>query len=250
MTKNDANLVNHASQFTWKGVPTIQLHTPQCALMHEVDFTLESSCSCDGPKEQFENTVLTGGIESIIRKLIDTENTNTSDGFVKYLEIGMSDTAANASQTGTILPKSRKQVAYAAIDGTSAVFKAFFNGSEAVSNESNVAIGTSTTQFSVTSGTGTRFAVGQLIQVGMSTPQYVRITVLSTDTLTVTPALTGIPSGGETVKQAYKEIVLYGGDSASDTIGTGIAFARSASFSSRVKDSGYGLTVEWHISLS
>ena len=52
------------------------------------------------------------------------------------------------------------------------------------------------------------------------------------------------------VKQAYKELGLFGGESANDTLSSGIAFARTIDFTARTKDPGFGLTIEWHIAIS
>lgn len=235
-------------ELKWMGTGVVQMHTSDCEIMERDDAL--ANCTCNGHREEFENIALNSGLYSIINRLIDKDNLNQTDGFVSYLEIGMSDTAANPTQTGTILPKARKKIVQAYRDTTNAVFKTFFNGTQAVSNQTSVAIGSSGTQFSVLAGTGANFAVGQLIQVGLSTPEFTEIQTIVGDTFTVSPALTSIPSGGQYVKQAYKELVLYGTSSANDNIGSGVAFARTTSFTARTKDQNYGMTIEWHITLT
>lgn len=59
-----------------------------------------------------------------------------------------------------------------------------------------------TTQFSVTAGSGVRFPVGSYVKIGSD---IVRITNQATDLLTVTPALSGAPSVGATVNCATQQ---------------------------------------------
>jgi len=241
----------------WTGKLTKKEHFPHCSLMKassqgfsDAEVISKFECDCQGHEEHFENLVVTSGLNSIVDRLVDIENTNTGTGFVKYLEVGMSNTAANAGQTALVKPKSRKQITQAYRDTTNAVFKTFFNGTQANSNTSQVAIGTSTTQFTVLSGQGSLFTAGELIEVGLGSPQIREISTVVGDTITLTTALGSIPSGGEDVKQAYGELGLFGNSSATDTIGTGSLYARTVSFTPRTKDAGFGMTIEWHITLT
>lgn len=240
----------------WKGVAVVKEHLPSCSIMKASEAGLEdevimsTACDCAGHEEESPNIVLNTGIFSIIEKLTDINNENDSDGFCTHIEIGMSDTAPLASQTALIKPKSRKAIAQAFRDSTNAVFKVFFNGTQANSSQSSVTIGTSKTQFSIVGGSGSLFSIGELIEVGLPSAEIVEITNLVGDIVTVDPPLSTTPSGGETVKQAYQELGLFGGSSATDTIGTGVAFARTTSFTARTKDQGFGLTIEWRISIT
>lgn len=243
-------------QLRWKAEVFRQIHTPSCAIMKAIENgsseeeALAIPCSCGAPLEKTHNLVLLTGLYSIIEKLTDITNTNTNDGFINKMEIGMSDTTPLNTQTGLIKPKFRKGIVQAYRDTTNAVFKCFFNGTQATSNTTTITIGTSTTQFTVVSGTGALYTVGESIQVGLPSPEITEITNIAGDTIQVNPPLSTIPSGGQTVKQAYTELGLFGGSAATDTIGTGTAFARTTSFTPRVKDAGYGMTVQWNISLT
>lgn len=241
----------------WNATVIKKEHPPSCSIMkasyvgmNEKDIMKDVICDCSGHNETFSNLVVNGGMNSIVDRLIDTENTNSNDGFINYLEIGMSDTTPLATQTSLIKPKSRKFITYAYRDTTNAVFKTFFNGTQANSNSTIISIGTLTSQFSVVSGTGALFTIGELIEVGLGSPEVTEITNISGDIITVNPPLASIPSGGETVKQAYGELGLFGTSSASSSVGTGVMFARTVSFTPRTKDSGYGMTIEWHIALT
>ena len=241
----------------WKARVVKKEHTPQCSLMlasnqgfSDKEVLDQFECNCGGHSEEFENLVVNTGLYSIVDRLIDVNNENTDVGFVKYLEVGMNNTAVNAGQTALVRPKARKQITQAYRDTTNAVFKTFFNGTQANSATSQVAIGTSTTQFTVLSGQGSLFAAGQLIEVGLGSPQIREILTVVSDTITLTSALGSIPSGGEDVKQAYGELGLFGNATASETIGSGSMYARTVSFIQRTKDSGFGMTIEWHITLT
>lgn len=237
----------------WKATVFGHWHEPNCDVMlaEEDEKAIQTECNCSGKKEVFTNTVLNLGIYSIIEKLVDINNENTSDGFISYLEIGMSDTAPLASQTGLIKPKARKKIVSGSRDATNAVFKVFFNGTQANSSFSSITIGTSTTQFSLVGGSGSLFTIGELIEVDLAGgAEIVEITNLAGDVVTVDPPLSVTPSGGEAVKQAYKELGLFGGSSATTAIGTGTPFARTTDFTARTKDQGFGLTIEWHISIT
>lgn len=77
-------------------------------------------------------------------------------------------------------------------------------GSEAASQGSVVATGTSATQFDVTGGHGSRFAKGTLIAVEISgAMEWALVTNISTDTITVSPALSGTPSTSAIVRNLY-----------------------------------------------
>lgn len=229
----------------FKGEVTIKEHLPHCSIMEDED----NYCNCNGYTETFPNTTLLTGLYSIIERMVDPSN--TTDGFITFLEVGMSDTTPANTQTDTILPKARKEIRYAYRDTTNAVFKTFFNGSQANTNQATVSIGTSTTQFTLQGGQGALFAVGQSIKVTIGgTPYTTEITNIATDTLTVSPALGAIPSGGNPVEQLLVEMVLYGTSLADATIGSGTAFARTTSFTPRTKASGFGLTAEWRITLT
>lgn len=244
-------------KLTWKGTVTKKEHSPDCSLMlasaqgySDNEVLSQFECNCQGHSETFENLVVTTGLQSIVDKLVDINNENNDVGFVKYLEVGMNNTAANAGQTALVKPKARKLITQAYRDTTNAVFKTFFNGTQANSNVSQVAIGTSTVQFTVLAGQGSLFAAGQLIEVGLGSPQIREISTVVGDTITLTSALGSIPSGGEDVKQAYGELGLFGNSTANETIGSGSLFARTVSFTQRTKDSGFGMTIEWHITLT
>lgn len=246
------------SDFKWIGVLKAKYHTPQCQLMTASNSgvsdedVLAMECNCNGPVEEgIKNTVLTNGLVSIINKLIDKDNENTVDGFITHLEIGLSDTASASGQTGTILPIARKPIVQALRSSTNAVFKTFFNGTQGNSYSTQITIGTSTTQFNVLSGTGSNLTVGESIQVDLSGgAENTEISNISVDTIQVSPALSGIPSGGEDVKQLIVEMTLWGTSNASDSLGTGVCFARTTNFTPRVKDPNYGMTIEWHITLT
>lgn len=62
-----------------------------------------------------------------------------------------------------------------------------------------IASGTSTTVFTVDSGRGADFSVSEVVNVwrGTNTPEERTITNISTDTITVTPALGGTPTAGD-----------------------------------------------------
>lgn len=246
-----ASTVNH-SDIEWMGKIRAKWHPPECLIMKASRLGLEGEelnriqCDCDGESEEKSNTVLLTGLYSIVNKLIDFTNTNTTDGFISYIEFGLSATAANSSQLGLILPKARKLMTESDRDTTNAYFKTVFTGIEGASAQTAVVSGASNTQFTVTGGTGTLFAVGQTIIVGSDVTI---ITGISTDTFTVSPALAGTPIGGEVVAQAIAEVGLYGGSTATSTLGSGIGFARTTVSTPSAKPTSYGLTIEWTVSL-
>lgn len=228
----------------WVGRVVGKLHPPECGLHAGVD------CDCQGEEFASQNTVLLTGINSILDHMVGL-GLDTSKGFVTYFEVGLSAIAANSGQTGTVLPLARKELRGATRSGTNAIYKTFFNGEEANCAQATVAIGTSTTQFTLLGGQGSLFTIGESVRVTIGgTPYDTTITNIATDTLTVSPALGAIPSGGEPVAQLITEVTLYGDASANATTGTGVGYARTASFTPRVKLQGFGLTLEWHVSLN
>lgn len=67
-----------------------------------------------------------------------------------------------------------------------------------------VAAGSSTTAIVVTTGHGTRFKKGTFIAVEISgAMEWTKITNIATDTLTVSPALSGTPTDGDIVRNLY-----------------------------------------------
>lgn len=242
--KSDIGVQEH---LVWMGKVRRKLHPPCCNLMQTDG---HGECDCNGDVSEGKNLVLYSGLYSIIDKLIDITNTNTTDGFITYLEVGMSNTAANPTQTALVAPKARKAMFTSARSATNALFNVFFNGAECNSVSTTVASATSSTQFTVQAGLGAQFAIGQLIEVNIAGLEYSTITNIATDTITVSPAFTMTPPVSATVKQAFAEVGMFGGSAATATLGSGIAFARSVSFSPASKDSGYGLTVEWHITFT
>ena len=77
-------------------------------------------------------------------------------------------------------------------------------GQEYAVHGSTVATGTSSTQFDVASGHGSRFRIGTLIAVEISgAMEWAQVTAISTDTLTVSPALSGTPSTSAIVRNLY-----------------------------------------------
>lgn len=75
------------------------------------------------------------------------------------------------------------------------------NGTTLVTNATTA----TTTQFSVTVGSGVRFPAGSYIKIGSD---IVRITAQVVDLLTVTPALSGAPSVGDTVNCATQQNLI------------------------------------------
>ena len=77
-------------------------------------------------------------------------------------------------------------------------------GTEFAQHGSVVATGVSTTVFDVTSTHGARFRRGTLIAVEVSgAMEWARVVSISTDTITVEPALSGTPSNGAIVRNLY-----------------------------------------------
>lgn len=77
-------------------------------------------------------------------------------------------------------------------------------GQEFAQHGSVVAVGASTTSFDVTATHGARFRVGTLIAVEVAGQmEWALVTAISTDTLTVSPALSGTPSTSAIVRNLY-----------------------------------------------
>lgn len=77
-------------------------------------------------------------------------------------------------------------------------------GTEFAQHGSVVATGVSTTSFDVTAGHGSRFRIGTQIAVEVSgAMEWCTVTAISTDTLTVYPALSGTPSTSAIVRNLY-----------------------------------------------
>lgn len=77
-------------------------------------------------------------------------------------------------------------------------------GTEYAAQGSTVATGTSSTSFDVAAGHGNRFRVGTYIAVQVSgAMEWAYVTAISTDTLTVTPALSGTPAMSAIVRNLY-----------------------------------------------
>lgn len=205
-------------------------------------------CDCDGPCEtHIPNLALLSGLYSIVDKLIDITNTDTVNGFCSYIEVGLSSTTPVNSQTALVLPFARRPINSASRSSTNAVFGVFFSGVVGNTASTTVLTGASTTVFDVQAGLGASFAAGQTIKVGSE------IKIISTvvsDTITLTTALTSTPTPGTTVDQCYAELGLFGGSTATTTLGSGIAFARTVSFTPEPKPAGYGATVEWVVALT
>lgn len=232
------------SGMKWQGMVFHKKHTDKCQLMRLGD---SRDCDCDGVEDHSHNTVLTVGIHSIINKLVDKDNINNNDGFITHIELGGSKSIASAGQTSTVIPRFRKALTSAERDGTNAIFKVFLNPTDANSVSGTVAIGQTTTQMDLLAGNGSLFEVGETVSID---GEFVEITNIVGDAITVSPALSTTPSGGETISSTISEIVLYGGGSATDVTGTGIAFARSSTFTPKVKVPGSGETLEWHVNIS
>jgi len=242
-------------QIKWNGTITLKYHKPDCQLMllssqgktDDEIYQSKNTCNCDGASYSGKNLVMLNGLYSIIDKLIDITNTDQNNGFISYMEIGLSSNAAANTQSALVLPSFRKFMNSATRSGTNAVYGAFYSGVQANTNSSLVATGTSTTVFDVTSGDGVLFDDGQTIQVGSEVGV---ISTVVSDTITLTNPLTATPIIGTTVDQCIAEIGLFGGSSASSTIGTGILFARTVSFTPEPKPAAYGATIEWAVALT
>jgi hypothetical protein len=77
-------------------------------------------------------------------------------------------------------------------------------GYEHADEGSTVATGTSGTQFDVQAGEGIRFAKGTYIAVAISGQmEWAKITNIATDTITVSPALSGTPATSAVVRNLY-----------------------------------------------
>lgn len=242
-------------QIKWNGTVTLKYHKPDCHLMllskqgktDDEIYQSKETCNCDGVSYSGKNLVMLNGLYSIIDKLIDINNTDTINGFISYMEIGLSSAAASNGQSALVLPTYRKLVNSAVRSGTNAVYGAFYSGVQGNTASSLVASGASTTVFDVTTGEGILFDDGQTIQVGS------QVKVISTvvgDTITLTTALTSTPTPATTVQQCIAELGLFGGSSATTTVGTGIMFARTVNFTAEPKPNGYGATIEWAVALT
>lgn len=229
--------------YEWDGYVIHKTHDRDCDIMKDE----LNKCNCSGEEVISKNTVLIKGIHSIIDKLVDKDNVNRNDGFLTHIELGKSKEAAAPSDENTVLPVFRKALTEARRDGTNAILKVFLNPSEANSVSATVAIGVDQSNFELLAGNGALFDVGETIYVD---GQYVEITAKTDDALTVSPALSSTLSGGETVNSTISEIVLYGGGTANSSNGTGIPFARTTTFTPKVKVPGSGETLEWHINIS
>jgi hypothetical protein len=207
----------------------------------------ENGCGCDGKKQRTTNLVMLNGLYSIIDKLIDINNTDTINGFINYMEIGLSSTAASNGQSALVISQYRKFMNSATRSGTNAVYGVFFSGVQGNTASSLVASGASTTVFDVTTGEGILFAAGETIKVGSQTKI---ISTVVGDTITLTTALTSTPTPGTVVEQCVAELGLFGGSSATSTAGTGIMFARTTNFTPEPKPNGYGATIEWAVALT
>ncbi len=77
-------------------------------------------------------------------------------------------------------------------------------GTEYAADGSTVATGTSTTQFDVQAGDGANFAKGTIIAVAVAGQmEWALVTNVSTDTITVAPALSGAPATSAVVRNLY-----------------------------------------------
>lgn len=241
----------------WNGELTLKWHEPSCILMQKSNdgesetnvysHYSKKGCNCHGKKQKTKNLVMLNGLYSIIDKLIDINNTDTNNGFINYMEIGLSSTAPVNSQTALVLSQYRKFMNSAVRSGTNAVYGAFFSGVQGNTASSLVATGISTTQFTVTTGEGILFTAGETIKVGSQTKI---IQSVVGDTITLTTALTTTPTAGTTVQQCIAELGLFGGSAATSTAGTGIMFARTTNFTPEPKPNGYGATIEWAVTLT
>lgn len=100
-------------------------------------------------------------------------------------------------------------------------------GTEHVDVGSTVATGTSATAFDVHAGDGTKFAKGDFIAVTISgEPEWTQITNVSTDTLTVSPALSSAPATSAVVRQLYNYVPA---ESHSSSLAVSQAFVGDAS---------------------
>lgn len=240
--------LNFSDGIQVKGVVTIGHHSPDCPISwHQGEDMPE--CTCTPETETVHNLVMLNGLYSIIEHLVD--GTDTSNGFINYMEIGTGKTTPVNTQTGLTLPKFRKLIVQAYRDTTNAVFKTFYNGTQANTYATTVLTGTSTTIFTVPSGQGGNFANGQQIQVTIGGTPYERtISTVVGDTITLTSALPSIPSTNDPVEQLLCELGLFGGALATSTNGTGIMFSRTISFTARTKANGSGMTIQWNYSLT
>lgn len=245
-SQNKLNHIHDGIQV--KGMVTLSHHSPDCAVSwHEGDDMPE--CTCQPESETFHNLVMLNGLYSIIEHLVD--GSDTANGFINYMEIGTGkDTPVNTQST-LVLPKFRKLIVQAYRDTTNAVFKTFYNGTQANTYATTVLTGTSTTQFTVPSGQGANFSNGQQIQVTISGTPYERtINTVVGDTITLTSALPSIPATSNPVEQLLCELALFGGALATSTNGTGTMFSRTISFTARTKTAGSGMTIQWNYSLT
>lgn len=86
---------------------------------------------------------------------------------------------------------------------TLALLHAF--GAVSLNGGSTVATGTSTTQFDVATGYGVQFVKGTFVLVENSSHEmeWTKVTLVATDTITVSPALSGTPATGAIVRNLY-----------------------------------------------
>ena len=260
--------IDNTDKIKQKNRVTLKTHLPSCKIMKGSEQPFNScncgsrnnkhnaecliyvpvNCGCNGLLETVSNTSLTLGIQLIADALID----NAVDTQVKYFEWGLGATTPTASDTTTEVYKTRRTVVQSFRSTTNAVYKSFLNGNYGNTNSVTTVSGASTTQFTLQGGQGASLTVNSQIQISggsFSTPENTVIQTIATDTITVSPALSAVPSGGETVDELISETVLWGGSSATATQSTGTPFARTTNFTPRTKASGFGLTTEWRITL-
>lgn len=231
-----------------KGIVTVGFHDPSCPISWHTGEDMPE-CMCKPEEETFPNLIMLAGLYSIIESLVDPDNTN--DGWIKYMEVGTGKTTPVNTQTTLTFPKSRKIVRQAYRDTTNAVFKTFFNGTQAITNATTVLTGSSTTQFTVPSGQGANFSNGEQIQVTITGTPYERtINTVVGDTITLTSPLPSIPSPGDPVDELLCELALFGGSLANTSLSSGIMFSRTISFTPRTKALGSGMTIQWNYTLT
>lgn len=99
-------------------------------------------------------------------------------------------------------------------------------GSEHADEGGTVATGTSATQFDVQAGEGANFAKGTYIAVAISGQmEWALVTNVATDTITVSPALSGTPATSAVVRNLYSYAIA---ESQTNSITTQVAYVGDA----------------------
>lgn len=164
---------------------------------------------------------------------------------LQYIEMGLSSAAINLAHTGTQKPVSRVKITNVTRTGSTISATGHFGANDGNCNQGTVASAVDGTQFDVQAGQGTLFQPGQDIQVAGL--ENTTIQTVSTDTITVSPALTFTPAPSDTVKQILSEATIWGGNTATATVGTGKMYGRVLLDSPFFKESPQGFNIQFDI---